>query len=81
MKLVYLPFYSQLLQMSLLLVIVITIEGFSNIYYTIILEVLDRHSTYILLLLECTCQYLCLYCLVIIAYYLTSKSSEINCKL
>jgi hypothetical protein len=56
-----------------------TIEGFSNIvYYITILEVLDGHSAYILLLLECTRQYLYLYYLVAIIHYLTSKSGEVS---
>jgi hypothetical protein len=48
------------------------------VYYITILEVLDRHSAYILLLLECTYQYLYLYHLVAITHYLTDKSGEIG---
>jgi hypothetical protein len=56
------------------------IKGFFNIvYYITVLEVLGRHSVYILLLLECTYQYLYLYCLVAIIHYLTSESGEISC--
>ena len=44
-------------------------------------EVLDRHSAYILLPPEYTYWYPCLYYLVIITRYLTSKSGEINRKL
>ena len=81
MKLVHLLFYSWLLQISLLLIIVITIGGFFNIYYIIISKVLDRHSAYILLVLKCTHQYPYLYYLVVITRYLTGKSSKINCEL
>ena len=45
------------------------------------MEALDGHSTYILPLLERTRRYLCLYYLVAIARYLTSKSGGINRKL
>jgi hypothetical protein len=51
------------------------------VYYITILEVLDRHSAYILLLLKCTYQYPYLYYLVVIMRYLTSKSGEISYKL
>jgi hypothetical protein len=55
------------------------IGGFFNvIYYIIVLEALGGHSIYILLLLECICQYLYLYYLVAITRYLTSKSGEIS---
>ena len=58
------------------------IKGFSDIvYYITILKALDGHSAYILLLLECTRQYLYLYYLVAITHYLTNKSGEINYKL
>ena len=57
------------------------IGGFSNIYCTIVLKVLDGHSTCILLLLECTHQYPCLYYPVVIARYLTNKSGEIDYEL
>jgi hypothetical protein len=58
------------------------IGGFSDVVYCIIiLEILDRHSAYILLLLECTYWYLYVYYPVIITRYLTSKSSEINYEL
>jgi hypothetical protein len=56
------------------------IGGFFNIvYYITVLEVPDRHSAYILSPLEYTHQYLYLYYLVIIIYYLTGESSEIGC--
>jgi len=42
------------------------------------IEALDRHSAYILPLLERTYQYPCLYYPVAIARYLTSKSGGIN---
>jgi hypothetical protein len=48
------------------------------VYYITISKVLDRHSIYILPLLECTYQYLYLYYLVTITHYLTSKSGEIS---
>jgi len=44
-------------------------------------EALDRHFAYILPLLKRTYWYPCLYYLVIITRYLTSKSSRINCEL
>jgi len=56
----------------------ITIGGFSNVVYcTIVLKTPDGHSAHILLQPECTYQYLCLYCLVIMAHYLTSESGGI----
>ena len=59
-----------------------TIEGFFNVVYcTIVLKTLNKHSAHILPQLKCTCQYLCLYCLVVIARYLISKSGGIDCEL
>jgi hypothetical protein len=56
-----------------------TIGGFFNVvYYITVLEVLGRHFTHILPLLECTRQYPYLYYLIAIARYLTSESSEIG---
>ena len=60
----------------------ITIEGFFNIiYYIIISETPDRRSAHILPPPECTRQYPYLYYLVTITRYLTSKSGGINRKL
>ena len=52
------------------------IGRFSNVVYRI--KAPDRHSAYILPPLERTYWYPCLYRLVVIAHYLTSKSGGIN---
>ena len=58
---------------------VMTIKGFFNIiYYIIVLKAPDGHSVCILPPLKYTCQYPYLYYLVTIARYLTSESNGID---
>ena len=59
-----------------------TITGpFNVVYCIIVLKTLNGRFAYILLQLECICQYLCLYYLVVIVRYLTSKNGGIDYEL